>query len=227
MTAASIETLLAPHGLRLRGIAELSAREIDYYGFETGANRLSVALAGNIGSSFWSVFTRSPEYLDGNPDPLDRWSRRIAEQLAPVLDATPVYPFQGPPYLPFQQWAQRAEPLRQSPIGLMMHPEYGLWHAYRFGLLIPGLEAPKPEPHNSPCEDCPNPPCLHSCPVGAYTRKGYDVPRCADYLNRNPGADCFEHGCMARFSCPVAHEYRYVDAQSRFHLMAFIGARLK
>ena len=40
-----------------------------------------------------------------------------------------LFPFGGPPHFPFQQWARRAEPVHPSPIGLLIHPIYGLWHS--------------------------------------------------------------------------------------------------
>lgn len=222
MKLTDIEKALEPFGLKLRGVASLSREEIRDYGFN---NRLSVALVGNIGSSFWPEFIQSNEWRDSEPDPLDRWSRRVADEIAPKLNATPVYPFQGPPYLPFQQWAKRAEALYQSPIGLMVHPHYGLWHAYRFGLLLLQEFKTEPDQQDSPCLTCEEKPCLNTCPVMAFSTAGYDVDSCADYLNKTPSADCFQHGCMARYSCPASPEFRYVDEQSQFHLRAFFRAR--
>ncbi len=223
MNIDDIETVLVPFGLKLRGIVRLSDDEIQTYGF---TEHSSVALVGNIGSSFWSEFSRSAEYLDDLADPLDRWSLRLANEIAPKLDATPIFPFQGPPYLPFQQWANRAEALHQSPIGLMIHPKYGLWHAYRFALLIARSVETAQSEHASPCLTCEDQPCLHTCPVKAFSTEGYDVDSCACFLKQTPSADCFQHGCMARFKCPAGREYRYLDQQSQFHLGAFIGARL-
>ncbi len=222
MNAPDIESALAPYGLKLRGIVALNDDEIRQYGFE---GRTAIALVGNTGSSYWPVFTQSGEYADGEPDPLDRWSIRVADEVAPGLNATPVFPSQGPPYLPFQQWAKRAEALHQSPIGLMIHPEFGLWHSYRFGLLI-NFETQTTAPQReSPCINCIDLPCLNTCPVNAFSLDAYDVARCAEYLRRTPTAACFKHGCMARFECPFARDYRYLDEQSRFHLQAFIEAR--
>lgn len=223
MKSEDIAKVLAPFGLKLRGIAALNDDDIQAYGF---AGQSSVALVGNTGSSFWTEFSQSPEYLDGQPDPLDRWSLRLANEIAPKLNATPVFPFQGPPYFPFQQWARRAEALYQSPIGLMIHPRYGLWHAYRFALLIAEPVETTQTEHTSPCLNCEAQPCLQTCPVKAFSKAGYDVDSCADYLKQTPSADCFQHGCMARFICPAGRKHRYLDAQSEFHLRAFISARL-
>ena len=223
MTPDTIEQALQPYGLKLRGIVALNNDEIREYGF---SGQSSVTLIGNIGSSFWPEFIQSNEYRDGIANPLDRWSLRVANEVAPTLNAKPVFPFQGPPYLPFQQWAKRAEALHQSPLGLMIHPQYGLWHAYRFALLInEDIEATQAQ-EDSPCLSCMDQPCLNTCPVKAFSTKGYDVDSCAEYLKQTPSAGCFEHGCMARFNCPAGLEYRYLDAQSQFHLRAFISVRV-
>jgi len=223
MTADTIEQALEAYGLKLRGIVALNDKDIREYGF---CGQSSVALVGNIGSSFWDKFTQSAEYRDGESNPLDRWSMRVANEVAPALKAKPVFPFQGPPYLPFQQWARRAEALHQSPLGLMIHPQFGLWHAYRFALLLNEDFATEPVRQASLCLSCVEQPCLNTCPVNAFTNEGYDVDSCAEYLKRTPSADCFQHGCMARFVCPAGREHRYLDAQSQFHLGAFVGARL-
>ena len=215
---------LRRHGLYLRGSTRVTDAEIATCGLP--AERRLLALVGNIGSSYWPAFSRSPEYTDGAADPLDRWSRRIAGQIASKHALEPVFPFDGPPYLPFQQWASRAEGLAASPLGILIHPEHGLWHSYRFALLgeaIPG--APQPVEARSPCHGCKDRPCLGRCPVGAFDGSGYDVDRCADYLRRDPQAACHDSGCLARYACPVAPALRYLPQQGRFHLRAFLDAR--
>ena len=107
-----------------------------------------------------------------------------------------------------------------------MHPEYGLWHSYRFALL--GAEfarAGATVGRESPCLDCADKPCLQRCPVDAFDGNGYDVPACSAYLRETPLAECHALGCRARFACPVATELRYLPEQGRFHLQAFLAAR--
>ena len=64
---------------------------------------------------------------------LDDWSKREIDRLADELGAAAFYPFTEP-YLPFQRWAQKAEPCHVSPLGVLIHPDYGLWHGYRGAL---------------------------------------------------------------------------------------------
>jgi len=223
---ADLETILQEFGLHLPGLLKITNEEIKSLHLDVD-NEVSIALVGNIGSSYWPVFIQSPEYQDGLPDSLDRWSRRVAEQVANDIGAKAIYPFEGPPYFPFQQWAKRAESLSQSRMGLMIHPQYGLWHSYRFGLLISDMPVPGQQASatQSPCESCDAQPCLNTCPVGAFCVQGYDVASCAAYLQQTPDASCHQEGCMARLSCPVGESYRYDSAQHVFHLRAFISAK--
>ncbi|SMF17167.1 hypothetical protein SAMN06265365_103143 [Tistlia consotensis] len=198
----------------------------------SGEPAATLVLVGAIGDSHWPAFSRSPERADGRPDPLDRWSRRILEPLAADWRARALFPFDGPPFRPFQQWAARAEPLSASPLGLMIHPDYGLWHSYRgalaFGCRLPGL--PERGEAASPCARCAGRPCLSACPVGAFSDTGrdgglgaahYDTLRCGAQLAGPAGADCLAAACLARAACPVGAGFRYGAAAARFHMAAF------
>lgn len=231
MKVADLESALQPFGLYLRGLFALDEDDIDSLKLPisqlSDKDNLTIALVGNVGSSFWPQFTASPEYVDEHRHPLDRWSKRVALLIAGELDISPMFPSDGPPYFPFQQWAKRAEGLSQSPMGLLIHPQYGLWHAYRFALIFSSNKTlPKLAiSTDSPCVSCTDQPCLNTCPVGAFTTNGYDVPKCAEYLESNIDSNCNQQGCQARLSCPAGGEYRYVDAQHLFHLKAFVDAR--
>ena len=134
-------------------------------------------MAGRDG---WPAFAASAEARDGVDHPLDRWSRRVIDALARDLGAVALYPFGGPPHWPFQQWARRAEPVHPSPIGILIHPAYGLWHSYRGALgFAEALDVPPLEASPSPCDSCRGRWCLSGCPVGAFSAEGYDVAACA------------------------------------------------
>ena len=185
----------------------------------------TIILSGNSGPDMWRHFASEmpdvPNPLD--PNPLDNWSRDRLTQIARQFDATVVMPSDGPPYAPFQQWARRSEPLHASPLGILIHPEYGLWHGYRGALLFAErLTLPAPVQSASPCDTCADNPCLTACPVGAFTKAGYDTKICATHLRRPEGADCLEQGCRARRACPVGADRRYEGAQNNFHMSAFL-----
>jgi ferredoxin len=187
----------------------------------------AVVLLGNAGAGLWERFAAAPEFGDGGAHPLDRWSRRVIEALAGELDAAALFPFEGPPYHPFQRWARRAEPLWPSPLGILIHPRYGLWHGYRGALAFsrPIDAMPSREELPSPCESCADKPCLEACPVGAFTQGRYEVRRCVNHIVSPAGEDCMALSCRARRACPVGKDFLYGAEQSRFHMSAFLASR--
>ena len=116
----------------------------------------------------------------------------------------------------------QAEELKPSPLGILIHPVYGLWHGYRgaFGF-YDSLVASVPETAGHPCESCLEKPCLTHCPVGAITLDGFQYQPCRTHLGTAAGeAGCMQAGCLARAACPVGADYRYPPGQLRFHMAA-------
>lgn len=182
-------------------------------------------LAGNAGPGFWRAFAASPEAGDGRAHPLNRWTRRQVDRIAADAGGMALYPFDSDPPWPFQRWAQRAEPVHPSPIGLLIHPEYGLWHAYRAAILLAEPVALPPRAETpSPCDKCAARPCLSACPVNAFTPAGYSVAACLNHLEAPAGEDCMSDGCRARRACPVGVRWRPEPAQAGFHMRAFRAA---
>jgi hypothetical protein len=186
----------------------------------------TLLLFGFVDAAQWPVFAASPEAQDGKRHALDRWSRRVLTTLGTQFAATPLFPFEGPPYWPFQAWARRAEPVFPSPLGLLIHPRYGLSHSYRGALAFATtIEAPTLTPSASPCDSCEAKPCLKACPVAAFSAAGYDVEACVEWLREDGGADCVGAGCLARRACPVGRDHTQTPQQARFHMEAFLAAR--
>ncbi len=211
-------------GIRRIGLVPRGAFLLEE-GERTGelADVRTIVLAGMAGREGWSAFAASPEASDGLADPLDRWSRRVIAALAGELGARALFPFGGPPFLPFQQWAQRAEAVHPSPIGILIHPRYGLWHSYRGALgLSEKLAIAEPATVRAPCESCTGRWCLSACPVGAFSSAGYDVAACAGHLRSGAGADCMGLSCRARRACPVGAEHAYGPEQANFIMRAFL-----
>lgn len=225
ITLAAIDAIARRVGLRVRGgFGAVPDDGLPPLG--DGRPVRTVVLLGNVGSSLWPAFSASPEHADGAADPLDRWSRRVTEEVAGSLGAGALYPFGGPPHWPFQRWAQRAEAVHPSPLGLLIHPDHGLWHAYRSALLFAdALDLAPPDRRPSPCAACPSQPCLAACPVGAFDGRAYDVAACAAHIAQPGGHDCMTMGCRARRACPVGAEHAYQPALARFHMTAFQRAR--
>jgi hypothetical protein len=183
----------------------------------------TIVLLGFTGSVQWEFFQRSVEAGDGLAHPLDRWSRRIIGSLSRDYGALDIYPNGSSPQLPFQRLAMRSEPVHQSPIGLLIHPEWGLWHAYRGALVLPdriGLPGIQASVH--PCAACAAQPCLSACPVHAFRPGSFDMQACVNHVSSDAGRDCRERGCRARRACPVGPGSSYVEVQARFHMEAFL-----
>ena len=134
------------------------------------------------------------------------------------------YPFDGPPYPPFQRWAVAAGIAFRSPIGPLIHPVYGLWHAYRGAFrLAEAIDVPAPS-GAAPCDSCVDRPCLSACPVDAFAGGSYNVPACVAHIDAAAGADCRDQGCRARRACPVGRASIHEPAQARFHMDHFRAA---
>lgn len=220
---SAILTLLAdrlrPVGMILRGGFHPGASD-DVPPLSNGSRPATLILVGNAGPAMWHAFAATRKT---GQNPLDDWTRRLLDEIASAVGATALFPFDGPPWLPFQRWAQRADNVHPSPTGPLIHPTFGLWHAYRGVLaLAETIEIPAIQSQPSPCETCPDKPCLSACPVDALAPGTYDVPACVAHLGSAAGIDCLSGSCQARAACPVGSDYRYVPDQNRFHMHAFL-----
>jgi hypothetical protein len=182
----------------------------------------TILLVGPAEPGFWPAFTSSPEWHDGDADPMDRWSRRVIAAWAAEIGAEALFPFGGPPYLPFFTWALRTGRIHASPVRLLVHDTAGLLVSFRGALALPQRIA-LPPPPPSPCLRCEERPCLTSCPVGALDGAGYDVPGCKAHLADAAGEDCMKRGCAVRRACPVSRNYPRLSEQSAYHMSVFKG----
>lgn len=212
-----IANRLAPHGLIVRGAFHPDPAD-DVPVLASGTSVGTVVLVGNAGSAMWRSFSREPRPMERHP--LNEWIELVMGVLVQDLGAEVCYPHHGPPFRPFLHWAQRAEPIARSPLGLFIHPRFGLWHAYRAALLFSErLPVPLREPVAAPCEGCAAKPCLTACPLAHLRGVVLHVVECA---TSDAGRTCREQGCAARRACPIGVSYRYEPAHARFHMEAFL-----
>ncbi|CCV14498.1 4Fe-4S dicluster domain-containing protein [Mesorhizobium sp. STM 4661] len=217
----SIAAALARDGLILRGSFNFADGEEATFGL-SGAK--SVLLVGQAGAAPWPHFLRWREIQPlAIADPLDTWARQVIGAVADEFGARAVSPSDRP-YLPFQQWAMRAEGLRPSPLGILMHPQYGLWHAYRGALLFEDeISVQSAEAAIHLCDACVGKPCMKSCPVDAYSPKGFAYQSCLAHVRGPNGEPCRNGGCLDRNACPYGTAYRYPAEVQAFHMAAFAG----
>jgi hypothetical protein len=219
----SLEAAVAAAGLAPRGVLR-PVPDDGIAPFADGRPAASVLVIGWRGRVGWAAFAASAERRDGLPDPLDRWSARVIGGLAAAVGGRAVFPFAGPPFLPFQRWAARAEGLARSPLGLSIDPEVGLWHAFRGAIVTAEDLGPEAEPAADPCASCAGRPCLSACPATAFRADGFDVAACRGFLESHAGGLCRTDGCRARDACPVGRKHRYAPDQIRFLMSAFRAA---
>ncbi|MCA0272273.1 MAG: ferredoxin [Proteobacteria bacterium] len=204
-----------PHRLGVFGAFHLSPEDGLPEAFRT------LVLLGPDEPGFWPHLTAQPEWQDGAPDPVDRWSRRVIGGIACDLGGKAHFPFGGPPYRPFYQWALKSGRAWVSPVTLLVHDRAGLMLSYRGAIALRDrLDLPAP-PAASPCEGCDEKPCLTACPPAALGAKGYDVPACHKFLDTPSGADCLSSGCGLRRACPVSRGYGRLPQQSAYHMRLF------
>jgi hypothetical protein len=189
-----------------------------------GARPKTIAMVGSVGPAMWDHLKAAPEF-ESDPHPVNAWSKRVLLELAKTHGAELVFPFDGPPYWPFQQWVMALPGTSQSPLGVVVHAKFGPWYALRGALLLDKqLEIAAPVEGPGPCPGCAEKPCLDACPSGALTRAhSFHAGVCRDYVRENANKDCAERGCLVRHACPFGRDYAYLPEQARHHMLAFAG----
>ena len=232
----ALERALGPLGLNV--IAPLTAAAFDAACAPVSrltldsllAGARAAAVVGSGGPAFFDRFANgSPESVDGAPNPLDRFTKRVADSvvagaLAPFAAPHAVYfPFDGAePLIPFQRLGRAAGLGGPGPLGLQIHPVFGPWWAYR-ALVVVDRELPARDPIGDGCAGC-DAPCVGACPAHAVARAGFAVAAC--HARRLVAEPC-RLSCAARIACVRGPEHRYRDAELAFHMAASMPKSLK
>lgn len=209
VSLAAVQAAAARHFLTVLGGFQCE----DEPGLPAGVRTL--LLLGPLEPGYWPHVQAQPEW--GGQDPVDRWSRRVIGGMACDFGGKALFPFGGPPYHPFYQWALRTGRSWASPVQMLVHAEQGLLVSFR-GALALRQRVEVPQAAGKPCDICAQ-PCLKACPVGALGAAGYDVPACQSYLATGP--DCMNLGCAVRRACPVSVGYARLPEHSAYHMGIF------
>ncbi len=224
----------APYGLNLA--AATSAARYDSAvttPYRTGAvapGAKSIVVIANGGGSFWNAFERFADAHAGWRDranPLDDFTRQIVDrEIAPLVPGARVfYPFMNDSRaLNFIELGKAAGLAGPSILGVLVHPTFGPWIAFRAALLIDELiDDPGDAAGFDPCPSCTTRSCIAACPVGAVAfPSGWDIPRCLTYRVESE-ADCAPR-CHARAACVIGPKYRYPDRELAYHQARALGA---
>ena len=131
MDLAAIQALAAPHFLEIFGAFHATPEDDCPPG--------TMVLLAPLEPGFWGHVTGEPEFIDGAPDPLDRWSSRVIGALGSQTGGSTHFPFGGPPYAPFIRWATRTGRAWPAPVGMLVHDTAGLMISIRGAILLPDL----------------------------------------------------------------------------------------
>ncbi|HKV55896.1 MAG TPA: hypothetical protein VJN94_14785 [Candidatus Binataceae bacterium] len=206
----------------------------NYRAATISADARSIIVLANGGGEFWGCFkahaSRTPGWLERD-NPLDDFTREIVEHEVVALvraagvRCVPVYPFMGGgPTLNFMQLATLAGLAGPSIVGVVVHPVFGPWIAFRAALLLDVLlDRPGDATSFDPCPDCTARSCISACPVAAVSfPAGWDIPRCLTHrVEAEP--DCAGR-CHARAGCVLGPEHRYPDDELAYHQMRAMRA---
>jgi hypothetical protein len=235
---AAVRAAAAPYGLNLCAAIPLARYDA---AVKPGARASlidpaarSIVVLGNGGGDFWAAFKRHAARNPGwreRENPLDDFTRDVVERevTVPLRDAalryTIIHPFMSNgPTLDFVALGKAAEIAGPSILGVVVHPRFGPWIAFRAALLLDiEVEAPGEARGFDPCPGCVPRSCLSACPVGAVSfPAGWDVPKCLTHrVEVEP--DCAGR-CHARAGCVIGPEHRYPDDELAYHQMRALRA---
>jgi epoxyqueuosine reductase QueG len=186
----------------------------------------SIVVIGNGGGDFWRSFKAhagaNPGWLERD-NPLDDFTREVIEKEVAVrmqtagIGCVVAYPFGGGPTLNFMQLAKLAGLAGPSIIGVVVHPLFGPWIAFRAALLLEvELDYPGDAIGFDPCPTCANRSCISSCPAAAVSfSSGWSIPKCLRHrVEAYP--QCADR-CHARIACVLGPHQRYPDDELAYH----------
>lgn len=192
--------------------------------FDALAEIRSLLLIGNSGPDFWRKIPST--YFDRQHPVDDFAADTVTSCMAKYADMTTwslLYPTAR--YCPpLQSLGKVAGWHYDSPLGLGVNPQWGLWFAYRAVVAVSiDLKYAIRSLFESPCVSCQSQACISACPGSAIAQgQSPDLMRCARY-RLSPASACADT-CISRLSCPVAPDLRYDEAQTNYHYKTALPA---
>ena len=208
-----IELVLKKNGLTNLGLTVFKKKFLQKY---------EVAmLIGPNEPFFWDMFEKSREFKSSRQNPLNKWSKRIIDEISKNFSGKAFYPFQINPVIPFYDWALMTDKFWESPVKLLVHETRGLMVSFRGAIAFKDKDMIKKiKKASSPCVSC-SAPCKSTCPVSAFRNNKYDVESCINFIRSTKENLCI-NGCLVRRSCPIGQSLRKIE-QSKFHMKYFIN----
>ncbi len=180
-----------------------------------------LVLLGHSGRQLWNALKDEGKCLFASKAPIDRFSRQIVEQAVRSYwnDSSFELLYPGDNLVPLQQLGKMAGWHHDSPMGVGINEDHGLWFAYRALFLIDAaLPLNRQSPGASPCENCLESNCITACPAAALSRsESIDVGRCTQF-RLEKSSPCRDR-CLSRERCPVAPQRRYDREQIGYHYL--------
>ncbi len=186
----------------------------------------SIVLLGNGGADFWRAFKVHVANNNGwfeRDNPLDDFTREFVDKeiVGPIRAlgqrCIAVYPFGQGPALNFMQLATVAGLAAPSIIGVVVHPVFGPWIAFRAALLVDReIDHPGSAIDFDPCPTCSTRSCVSACPAAAVSFPGgWNIHGCLVH-RVEAHSDCVDR-CHARIACVLGPENRYPDDELAYH----------
>ncbi|WMW79689.1 hypothetical protein RF679_13645 [Undibacterium cyanobacteriorum] len=188
-------------------------------------------LFGNGGPRFWQA---AQTHMEANANltnaqeahPLDQFSITMVEQFIRDelgAEASYLFLYPGSFTLNLQSLGSLLAWHQNSPLMIGIHPEFGLWSAYRvlvlcnsnFASSLPLQQRSAEQKSVSICVACQTRACVQACPANAMDHAGFHLDRCWQY--RSQEESMCRVRCVARLACPVGTEHRYSDEQIHYH----------
>ena len=222
---AAIAPALSAAGINLRGCLRVDRYDAGIPPAWRARSLLPSARSALVlaagGRALFEAFRAAPE-ARRRGDPLDAYTRRVAEEVADRLAGRALFAFErrGGAFADFVALGRAAGLGAPSRLGLLLHPEFGPWMSIRAVVLtVQELPETRPLAAFDPCRGCAA-PCDRACRGAAVAGERFDIAGCA--ATRRVEAAC-RLRCDARRACVVGTEHRYADVAEAHHMRSSAG----